>query len=900
MKLFIPCLIGLLLYLCLSFSVEAQQQRPNDHQQTLLMVLDKLALQYQVNFLYEESSISGKYVPASLKSNKSNLNELLDKILKPQGLDWYGIDARNYSIFPLKQRTKTILDSSVVSQGTDHWKDSISHFTITGRVFNELHQPQIYATVSLVHLPDSIVTENTLCDTAGRYQFQVSKAGSYFVKISIIGYKTFLSNVFQLYKKDFVLEPILMELLPHTLKTVQVTATRPVIQSKSDRLVYNVENSPMAVGSSIQVLKTAPFVQVSADNAITLQGKKTMILIDDKPVPEDALENILKTLPAGNINKIELVTHPSAKYDAAYGAVINIITKKNQLEGITGSLRTDGSQGIYGNLNVGGSVTYKHKGITLFSNLSYTQGDYLYKVNSERTFSGGSQTKLLTNDWERLTRNNLYFIQFGGELKIGKNQTFGALINPNIYQFAGSWVTVNTFRNKGTPADSVLRTDALLRQKVTTSNYNINYHLAGDSGKNDLTALITYLPLTRNLRQQYPSVLKDGAGNTIRNPPFYETSNIGAIHVIISQLDYTRIFGNSWKLETGLKYQTTRSNAVVDYRQELNGSLVQIPAYSSVNKLDENISGGYFIINKNWKNEQFQIGLRAEETEAKLYGRFNRTYFDGFPSFLYQHNVNEDNNISITYRRTISRAPYYQLVPFSIFINQYTIEQGNPELRPEYDNIYSINANLHKLTVTLNYTTAKGLIGMFPVDQDVSTGVTKFSRLNLDHSSDIALYVYFPLTITSWWEMENSGTVGGYKTAQGKVLQTEYKLSSFHSDFKSSQLLKISKTIKLQVDAYYWSNYVQDLSKQSGYKNLDASLLINLWQGKAQFRIAGNQIAFKRNDFMISRIYQSYNSQDRTNTDSRRLTLGFTYNWGKTKIKVPNKKLGNEDVIRRF
>jgi len=192
------------------------------------------------------------------------------------------------------------------------------------------------------------------------------------------------------------------------------------------------------------------------------------------------------------------------------------------------------------------------------------------------------------------------------------------------------------------------------------------------------------------------------------------------------------------------------------------------------------------------------------------------------------------------------------------------------------------------------------LIGLFPVRQDYNSGVTYFSRRNLDHSSDISLYLYFPVHLTSWWDTENSGTIVGYNTVRGQVFASDYRLSGFHSDFKVAQIFKFSKAIKLEIDAYYWTNYVQDLSRQSGYKNLDASLLVNLWDGKGQFRIGGNQVVFKRNDYRIARDYGGYSSREIVSTDSRRVTAGFTYNFGKTKITTPNKRLGNEDAAKRL
>lgn len=901
MKAILLSLIGLMLYLCSDSS--AQSQQTGRRSMFLTDALKGLSKTYRVNFLYEQTSLTSKTISTGSQAAKGEkLSDILPRMLTAQGLSWYEIDHDNYAVYPAVKNNSVSVSASIQPVQSPGASDSTGASQLRGRIWNEQHQAQQFATVSLVRLPDSLIIYNTLSDTAGTYLFRISKAGNYFVKASTIGYKTANSKAFEVSstsgRKN--LEPIVMELLPHSLKAVQITGNRPLIETKSDRFILNVENSAMASGSSIQLLKSAPFVQVSPDNTVMLQGKKTLVLIDNKQVPDDALENILKTLPAGNISKIELITHPSAKYDAAYGAVINVITKKSQVEGLTGSVRADGSQGIYAEGSVNGSLTYKHRSLTLFSTINYTKGDNLFQVTSDRTFNTASSPEVLTNDWIRLSHNNLYSFQLGAELGIGKNHTIGILINPNIYRFSGPWTTVNTFHRQGFALDSVLHTNANFYQKAATGSYNVNYHLLADSGKNELTVLATYTPFSRDLRQSFPSVLTDGAENVIRVPNPYQTINTAAIGVYIGQLDYSYQFKNQWKLESGLKYQTTASRAEVDYQVSSNGQFMRVPAYSSDNHLKESISGAYGILSKNWKTGELQLGLRMENTKASLAGAFDQNYFNAFPTLLVQHNFKGHDNLSFTYRQTINRAPYFELVPYTVFINAYTVEQGNPALRPEYDHIFSLNANIHKLNLSLSYTAAQGLIALFPIHQDYATGVTYFSRRNLDHSSDLSLYVYFPLSLTPWWETQNSGTAGGYNSVRGQVLGSSYTLDAFHSDFKSAHIFKFSKNVKLEIDAYYWTPYVQDLSRQSGYKNLDASLLISVLAGKGQLRLGGNQIVFKRNDYRITHDFNGYSSRELINTDSRRVSAGFTYNFGKTKIKSPDKKLGNEDAVKRL
>jgi iron complex outermembrane receptor protein len=685
-----------------------------------------------------------------------------------------------------------------------------------------------------------------------------------------------------------------------TLSEVKITSKRAVIETKSDRIIYNVTNSAMASGNSIQLLKTAPFVKISPDNTISLQGKNTMILIDNKPVSDASLQNILQTLPAANIAQIELITHPSAKYDGTYGAVINIITKKSKIEGLTGNIAADGSRGKYNSGNINAGLTYKHRGLTLYGTSGLNLSDELFQVTSERVLGTGNVPDVLSNDWRRLSHTRMFSFQAGADLGIDKNQTLGVVLTGGIYHFDGPWATKNTIRKQGGAIDSILYTGATFDMPASTYNYNFNYKLFADSGKNELTILTTYTPWKRNMFQYFPSVLLNNAGDTLSAPATYQTRNITKINLYIAQADYSHTFNRQWKLESGAKFQYTGSMNSNDYESDRNGKFVNVPEYSNHNKLRESISGAYAILSKDWRSDKLQIGVRVEQTKASFVGNFDQNYFNAFPNLFFQHNLDQTDNIFLSYKKTINRAAYYELVPYSVFLNRYTVEQGNPLLKPSYDNIYTVGASIHKVNISVIYTSTRGMIALFPVRQDQDTKLTYFSRQNLDKAYDYSIFLLFPLRINSWWETQNSGQVLGLNGASGRVYGEPYSLSAFHSDFKSAHIFQLAKPVKLQLDLYYWTKYVQDLSHYSGYKNVDAAILFDIFKGKGQLRLAGNQIVFKRNDFSILKDFKTFSSVERINTDSRRVSVGFTYKFGKTTITSPKKKLGNEDAMKRL
>lgn len=878
----------------------ARQLQAAKKEQPLAAVLSLLTVQYKVNFLYEETNIIHQkviYDPVLYKGKA--IAEVLNSLLIPLNLSWYKVDARNYSIFP--KAVPAVPGKSLTRALTGSGQDSLGKDQLKGRVFDEHQEPMGYIKVSLLTAADSALVQNVLTDPDGYFNFMAIRSGTYKIRIFSIGKYPYTTKPFTVGGSAAVaMEPISMRASDESLKEVKITSSRPLVETKSDRFIYNVENSAMAAGNSLQVLRSAPFVRISADNSVSLQGKKTMILIDGKPVPDISLENILQTMPAGNIQKIELITQPSAKYDASYGAVINIITKKSQMQGLTGNFRTDGSAGKYANGNTNLSATYKRNRLTISANAGLSKGDSFFGISSSRYQDPADPSYFLSNNWKRLSHLNNYSLQGSVDYQLTENQTLGIFADLNQYQAKGPWTTQNQFGRQNSAADSLLLTDADFDLKIRSSTYNFNYHLSVDSGKHDLTVLGTFSPWERNMLQNFPSALYDGAGKLIQTPALYQTLNHGKIDVYIAQADYTAELEHHWKLETGLKYQKTNSETTVNYEDYRSGQLQQVAEFSSQNHLQESIAGAYTILSKNWADSKLQAGLRLEDTRADFAGYFRQHYTNLFPTLLFEQKLSSDINVSASFKRTISRAPYNELVPYSVFLNKYTIEQGNPALVPAFDNIYSINTTIHKLSLSLSYTKNKGLIGLFPFRQDPATKVTYFTRQNLSIASDVSLYLFYPFRISSWWETINSGTPIGHNQAEGLVLGQTYRLAAFHSDFRTAHIFKFSERLKFQVDAYYWTDYVQDLSHNSGNKNIDASFLLSLWGGKGQLRLGGNELVFKRNDYLIERDYGTFRSAERVNTDSKRINIGFSYKFGKSRIQKKDTKLGNEDALKRL
>ncbi|SFW66679.1 outer membrane beta-barrel family protein [Chitinophaga sancti] len=765
---------------------------------------------------------------------------------------------------------------------------------ISGTVIDEKGQPLPFSAVALFSASDETkIVSNTLSDTEGKYQFTQLPEGHYYIKVSALGYTPTRSPLIILDPgAKYAAIPLVMNSTPTNLNVVEIAGKKATIENKGDRFVVNTEKSALAAGNAIDLLKSTPFVSLSASNEIRLQGKKTMFLVDGKPLPASSMQEILQMIPAGNISSIELITNPSSKYDAAYGAVINIITRKKELEGTTGNLRADAAQGKYGNYNFNGRLTYKKKSITLFSMAGYNKSDQQSFNGSDRILDNSEKPDLLQEDITRTFHQHFYNLQTGGEWTINNNQTLGVLTTGRIIRSKGDFISDNRFSKENSPVDSALYTRSPFENKGSIFNYNINYHLLADSGKNDLTVLATFTPYKSDFKQTFYSELNDG-----RTPPVYKNTNHTDIQIYIAQVDYIHKFSHHWLLDAGLKYQNTNSRNSILYEDNRNGGFAVVPEYSSDNHLKESIAAGYAILSKNWSSTKLQMGLRAENTDASYVGYFNQHAIKLFPSLSYEYKISDQYSLTLSYKKTINRAPYNELVPYTIFVNQNTVFRGNPSLQPQYDNILTLSTRLHQLSIAFIYTLSKNMFGQFPIAQDFNTKTTWFALQNLNDAQDFHIDLFYPLQITRWWSAQNSGSIFGYSKASGFVMDKSFTLSSNWVNLKTDQTFDISKRLKLEIIGYYNSKMTSELTSLGSYGNIDASLLINVLNG--QLRIGGNDI-LKRNVYWSGQDFGVYRSSKDRYMDSRRLSIGYTYNFGRTKIATPGRKLGNNDALQRI
>ncbi len=598
-----------------------------------------------------------------------------------------------------------------------------SIFTLSGKVTGADNQPLDGATVYLFKSQDSTLVKTALANTTGLYQFELLKAGSYKLSVSMVGYQTCKSAVFQL-DQDRVLEPVILQTSGTALKEVSVSAQRPFVQQKIDRTVISPEALISNAGSTaLDVLEKSPGVMVDQNGAVSLKGKGVTIFVDDKPtyLSGDDLANYLRAINSAAIDQIELMPNPPAKYDAAgNGGVINIRTKKNKTKGFNGSLNLSYSQGRYGKTNNSINFNYRVNKINVFGNLSYGTNNNFNDLDINRHFedaAGAVTSNFIENSYIHRKASN-YFAKMGADYYISDKSTFGINFT-GIYNPHSTITPVTScFSNASNQPDSTIIAHNEEHDVFKNGGVNLNYRHQFDKNGHEFSADLDYLGYYTNADQSFnnSSFLPDGspAGSDVL------TGALPAhLQIYSAKADYDHPLKNGIKLSTGIKSSYTHTDNIADYFYTTGGPI--LPDYGKTNHFiyKENINAAYLNATKDFKQLSIQAGLRLENTTSdghqlgnaqKPDSSFKRSYTNLFPTIYLQYKLDtaSRNQLSLNYGRRIDRPYYEDLNPFISPLDKFTYYTGNPFLRPTFtDNIELSHTYKSRFTTTLSYSRSR-------------------------------------------------------------------------------------------------------------------------------------------------------------------------------------------------
>jgi len=782
-----------------------------------------------------------------------------------------------------------LISSSVMAQLTGK---------VAGTARDAKGQPIESATITLLNAQDSSRLKVAATDKTGHFTFEHIAAGKYMVMASSVGFNTLYSPAFTLSKEAVTrnLPPMVLTAAATSLKEFAVVARRPFLEQKADRMVVNVDASPSNAGSTaMDVLEKSPGVTLDKDDNISLKGKQGVnIMIDGKPtyLSSTQLASYLRSLPASAIDQIELMTNPSAKYDAAGNSgIINIKTKKNKLKGFNGNLNLTHTQGVYGKPSGSLNMNYRDGKANFFLNAGYARWEGFQHLSITRKYlDAGTKSinSIFSQETEMHFTNPSMNLKFGMDYYVNQKTTIGFVVSG--FQNKENNVSSSNIRllDPKYVLDSVVYSPSTNKQTWKNGSVNLNFRHTYDSAGRELTADLDYVRYSSASDQYFDNITY--APDMSRLGETILTGDLpSAINIYTAKSDYTRPLAKGYKLEAGVKLSYVNTDNNANYFNLIHNTPEVDTTKTNHFKYKENINAAYINMTKQIKKWSLQLGLRAENTNysghqlgnsASVINRdssFSRSYVNLFPTAYISYSANDNNMFSLNYGRRIDRPAYQDLNPFLFFLDQYTYQAGNPYLQPQYsDNLELSHTWKHFLTTTLNYGYTKNF---FSETFEQSGQATIVRNGNIGSRQNAGVSVSAQINVAKWWTAILYSNLN-YNKFSGFLYGENINVEATTLLLNANNQFHFSHGWSGEVSGFYRTKGVEGQIIIDPMGQASAAVAKKILKDKASLKLAVRDI------FYTNQVHGYINFQQTQATfhnlrDSRQVAMTFTWNFGK-------------------
>ncbi|TAG59685.1 MAG: hypothetical protein EAZ27_00360 [Cytophagales bacterium] len=768
---------------------------------------------------------------------------------------------------------------------------SQNKFTISGNIKDTENKPLEYASVVLFKSDDSLQVAGTITNEKGFYTFENIKKGSYYFQALQIGYKKTKSDIFEL-NEDKTLN---MSVLANSkrIDEVEILAQKAFIEQQADKTVVNVENSIVSTGVSVsEVLKRAPGVTVDKNGGVKLKGKDgVMVMIDDKPLymDEAQLGALLKSIPADQVKNIEIMTNPSAKYDAEGNAgIINIKLKKGAYEGLNGSTTASYSQGVYPKANIGINLNYRKSKLSTSFGYQYGYKKNLERMEVNRNFLNPTllESKFITlSDFPNPVQNHNINGGVSYDFDDKNSIQWSGMGN---YEY-GNWLG-------GSKSQLFLKSDNQANntynstENSDTKNYNIssslNYKHNFDTSGTKLSIMADVSTYNLKNIQNFSTQTLDRFLQPLGNAAAFRTRIPTVLNQFGIKIDFEKNIFWKLKLETGAKFTSISSDNDIRFLIPKNNGTDSLSSNYFIYK--ELISAGYINLAKEIGKWKLQAGCRVEYTRTRAENKsleqlIPRDYTQPFPSASVNYKYSKNTNFTLQYSRRIDRPDYKSLNPFAYLMDIFTSYQGNPLLLPQFThNFEFINSFFQgALTGTLNYSHTEQFIGDVYVVNPVNLQTKyTFSNIASFENMGVALSLYYP--VNKWFTTTNyvyfyQNNIQGNDVNVGKISN-----SRFAFIINSTQNILLPRKWDLELSFNYESPTAWSMMRYKELWQLSFGVRKKLFEDKLIAKLAVNDVFWT---YYWRGTSETNNSQTQINDqykwDNRLVTFSLTYNFGK-------------------
>ncbi len=788
------------------------------------------------------------------------------------------------------------------------WASIYGQSSVKGNVSDEAGQPVPLATVEVLSVPDSTVTATVATDGSGYFELAVRPA-AYVFRVSFLGYKTYVSPTMQVGKAGLQLGVLPLEVDDRLLGEVVINHRQRLVEQRSDRMVVNVENSILSDGmTALEILQRAPGVQVDDEGNIRMRGKSGVrVLINGKLSYFSAKELavLLKGTQSSSIKSIELITNPSAKFDAAGNAgLINLVLKHENRSGVNGSVHSFAASGRKQRYGGGLSLNARHHRLNVFTSYDYGyRGEREYRSFTRRFNHPAHADSNKVSEQYSATEEPLttHAAKLGLDYDLNDQLTLGALWTGSF----GTYDNLSTGYNNIAFGDGRLVSDALTdnRHNSSWNTQGVNLSMVKKFGErgHELSADVDY-------------TYADYAADQLLVSDFRATDfqqafvsqrrgkTPSATDVLVGKVDYVYPLGDARKLEAGWK-----SSWIDADNNALNDTLrneVWVPDAGTSNhfRYEEQIHAGYINYNMELDRWNLLVGLRMEHTRtvgSQLTSDevTRRKYTQLFPSFSLAYKPGDDRTVQFSYSRRIQRPDYDDLNPFRYYVDAFLFWEGNPYLQPELAHAFELNAVFGGTVSVSAYYTYVSDVMTSVLTQLPAHNVTIRSVHNVESFRNMGANVNAIFKPMGRWTSINN--VNGYNnryhgTFNGDAIDN----ARWSATFSSINTFSFGRGWDVEVIGEYHTPSVDGVLDLNAYGTVAAGVMKKLVQDRLSLKLAATDL-FRTMDYRARSEVDGVAMQQRFNLDSRVVTFSLNFRFGR-QIKTREHRSGAEAEQERI
>ncbi|KQC00431.1 outer membrane beta-barrel protein [Pedobacter sp. Hv1] len=791
---------------------------------------------------------------------------------------------------------------------------------ISGKVSNEKNEDIAYVYIKLLNFPDTSLVKGMETDVNGGFVFEQVKPGDYILSVSLMGHKNARTAKFTVGNSTVQLPVIRLESTVKLLKEVVVENKKNFVEHRIDKTVLNVESSIMSTGNSaLELLEKAPGVTIDRQNDQILLNNKSgiTVMIDGKNnfLSGPDLHAFLNNLSSSQIATIEIITNPSAKYDASGNAgIINIKLKRNKTFGTNGSIssnyrnaiKSDLPKNIYGtefNFN----LNHREAKWNFYTNANASKNNNFSNLLLNRTTASNGLMTTFDQNFNKIYTGSRLAGKLGADYFVNEKTTIGMMLDAStstrkLDNFTQTFI--GEVKNGNSSRHSLVQnSDANTPNQNYTINLNLKHELKKEGAS--LNFDVDYSGFDYKGLENFDAKFFS-ASNVLDSNRILKNDSKTGIDIYAVKGDLTLPISKTLNFEAGLKSSYVKTDNDFLASRLRNANWENIPGQSNQFIYKESIHAAYLNLSKDWGKWQVQVGLRAEYTDATGTSVTNATiaandYLSLFPTVFLGQKISDKHQINYSYGRRIDRPNYQQLNPFNFYMDPYTIQQGNPYLKPQFTNNFGISYIYNNgISLSLNYSKTTDMILDSKTAQNDTTRIVTVGQGNIGSGQNYTANLYFPVKLAKWWNIQSNFNLYFNKFNDDNIAGAPFQLQKVAYSFNIGSTVVLPDNWTIETSFWLNSPKVRGLERTTIYQYaLNMGLQKSILAKKLKFRLNIDDI-FATNYWKGTLLYQNVNLKVQNNYISRRAVFGVSYNFGNQSIKsARNRNTATDDIKNR-